>query len=62
MEVIFLLIAISLLLASTFLFLFFKAMKDGQFDDNYTPSIRILFDNKSKKPKKDQSPKTKSYE
>ena len=62
MEVIFLLIAISLLLASTFLFLFFRAMKDGQFDDNYTPSIRILFENNSKKPKKDQPSKPKSYE
>lgn len=62
MEVIFLLIAISLVLAGTFLFLFFKAMKDGQFDDNYTPSIRILFDNKSKKTKKDQPSKPDSYE
>ncbi|MEB2781928.1 cbb3-type cytochrome oxidase assembly protein CcoS [Algoriphagus sp. C2-6-M1] len=62
MEVIFLLIAISLILASTFLFLFFKAMKDGQFDDNYTPSIRILFENTPKKPKKDQPSKPKSNE
>jgi cbb3-type cytochrome oxidase maturation protein len=62
MEVIFLLIAISLVLASLFLFLFFKAMKDGQFDDNYTPSIRILFENNSKKPKKNQPSKPKSYE
>tara|TARA_R110002020_G_scaffold168432_2_gene357245 strand:- start:211 stop:324 length:114 start_codon:yes stop_codon:yes gene_type:complete len=37
-------------------------MKDGQFDDNYTPSIRILFDNKSKKTKKDQPSKPDSYE
>ncbi|UZD22540.1 cbb3-type cytochrome oxidase assembly protein CcoS [Algoriphagus halophytocola] len=49
MEVIFLLIAISLILAGSFLFLFFKAMKSGQFEDNYTPSIRMLFDYKSKK-------------
>jgi len=62
MEVIFLLIAISLLLAGTFLFLFFKAMKDGQFDDNYTPSIRILFENNPKKPKKNQSSKPKTNE
>ncbi len=44
MEVIFLLIAISLVMASSFLFLFFKAMKSGQFEDNHTPAIRILFD------------------
>jgi cbb3-type cytochrome oxidase maturation protein len=48
MEVIFVLIAISLILAVTFLFLFFRAMKDGQFDDSYTPSVRILFENQPK--------------
>lgn len=48
MEIIFLLIAISLILATGFLYLFFKAMKSGQFDDNYTPSVRILFDGKTK--------------
>jgi cbb3-type cytochrome oxidase maturation protein len=62
MEVIFILIGISLLLAVTFLFLFFRAMKDGQFDDNYTPSVRILFENQPKKSIKVQPKKTKSYE
>jgi cbb3-type cytochrome oxidase maturation protein len=62
MEVIFILIAVSLILAVTFLFLFFRAMKDGQFDDSYTPSVRILFENQPKKLKKDQPKKTKSYE
>lgn len=62
MEVIFILIAVSLILAVTFLFLFFRAMKDGQFDDSYTPSVRILFENQPKKSKKDQPKKTKSYE
>ncbi len=57
MEVIFLLIGISLVLASTFLFLFFRAMKDGQFDDDYTPSVRILFENRPKKSIKDQPKK-----
>jgi cbb3-type cytochrome oxidase maturation protein len=62
MEVIFLLIGISLVLAATFLFLFFRAMKDGQFDDDYTPSVRILFENQPKKSMKDQPKKSKSYE
>lgn len=61
MEVIFLLIGISLVLAVTFLWLFFKAMKDGQFDDDYTPSIRMLFDTQ-KKSTKDPSTKPKSHE
>ncbi|MCS4435071.1 cbb3-type cytochrome oxidase assembly protein CcoS [Aquiflexum gelatinilyticum] len=61
MEVIFVLIAISLILAGSFLFLFFRAMKGGQFDDNHTPAIRILFDNEPKtKDKKEPSPSTKS--
>jgi cbb3-type cytochrome oxidase maturation protein len=58
MEVIFLLIAISLLLAGSFLFLFFKAIKGGQFDDNYTPSVRILFENSPKKSTKKSTNKT----
>jgi cbb3-type cytochrome oxidase maturation protein len=61
MEVIFVLIAISLILAGSFLFLFFRAMKGGQFDDNHTPAIRILFENELKtKDKKEPSPSTKS--
>lgn len=61
MEVIFVLIAISLILAGSFLFLFFRAMKGGQFDDNHTPAIRILFENEPKaKDKKEPSPSTKS--
>jgi cbb3-type cytochrome oxidase maturation protein len=62
MEVIFILIAVSLVLAVTFLVLFFRAMKDGQFDDSYTPSVRILFDNHPNKINKDQPKKSKSYE
>jgi len=62
MEVIFLLIAVSLVLAVTFLVLFFKAMKSGQFDDDYTPSVRILFENHPKKSVKDKPTKPKSYE
>ncbi|WP_137403175.1 cbb3-type cytochrome oxidase assembly protein CcoS [Echinicola rosea] len=54
MEVIFVLIGISLILALAFLVLFIRAMKAGQFDDTYTPSIRILFD----KNKKSDSSKT----
>ncbi len=44
MEVIYLLIAFSLLVALIFLGLFFWAVKSGQFDDQYTPSMRVLFD------------------
>jgi cbb3-type cytochrome oxidase maturation protein len=56
MEVIFILIGISLIMAVGFLFLFFRAMKDGQFDDNYTPSVRMLFDQKTKTNDKKTTP------
>lgn len=44
MSVIFILIACSLLLAGGFLGAFLWASQSGQFEDDYTPSVRILFD------------------
>ncbi len=46
MKVIFLLILVSLVIALGFLGAFLWAVKSGQYDDDYTPSIRILFDDK----------------
>lgn len=51
MEVIFMLIGFSLFVAIVFLLLFFWAVRSGQFDDQYTPSIRILFDEKNSEQK-----------
>lgn len=44
MSVIFILIAVSLLVAIGFLIAFIWSIRAGQFDDDYTPSVRILFD------------------
>lgn len=44
MYIIILLITISLLVAIGFLISFFWAIKDGQYEDDYTPAIRILLD------------------
>lgn len=44
MSVIFVLIIIGILVASVFLIAFIWAVRNGQFDDSYTPSVRILFD------------------
>ena len=44
MNILYLLIGVSLLAALVFLILFIWAVKTGQYDDNYTPSVRILFD------------------
>jgi cbb3-type cytochrome oxidase maturation protein len=41
----FVLIGASLLVAVVFLLLFIFASRSGQFDDSYTPSVRMLFDN-----------------
>lgn len=48
MGIIVLMVIVSVLLAAGFLFAFIWATKSGQFDDDYTPSVRILFDEKSK--------------
>ena len=48
MNMIFMLIGISILLALIFLIAFFWASRTGQHDDTYTPSIRILFDDEIK--------------
>lgn len=47
MGVIVVLIAFSLAVALGFLAAFFWAVKSGQFDDPETPSIRMLFDDKT---------------
>ena len=44
MEVIYMLISISTLVAGVFFFLFIKAVKSGQYEDTHTPSIRMLFE------------------
>ncbi len=44
MTIIYLLIGISLLVALTFLAGFLWAVRSGQYDDAYTPSVRMLFD------------------
>jgi cbb3-type cytochrome oxidase maturation protein len=44
MTIIFLLIGISLLVALLFLAAFLWAVRTGQYDDAYTPSVRMLFD------------------
>ncbi len=44
MSILFILILVSLAIAALFLLSFFWAIKDGQFEVAYTPSIRILID------------------
>lgn len=46
MTIIVLLITISLAIALVFLGIFLWSLKSGQYDDTYTPSVRMLFDEK----------------
>lgn len=46
MAIIVLLISISLIIAIGFLISFLWNMKTGQYDDIYSPSVRMLFDDK----------------
>lgn len=48
MSAIFILIGVSLIVAVGFLITFLWAVKTGQYDDDYTPSIRMLFEDKPK--------------
>ncbi len=48
MSVIFILILISLLVAGGFLIAFLWAVKSGQYEDDYSPAVRILFDDQQK--------------
>jgi cbb3-type cytochrome oxidase maturation protein len=52
MSVILLLISVSLFIALAFLGAFIWSVKSGQYDDDYTPSVRMLFENdiKTKEP------------
>lgn len=54
MTVIFLLIIFSLLLAIGFLIAFIWSVRDGQYEDDYTPSVRILFDEPTQTTNKNQ--------
>ena len=44
MQIILFLIIVSLFVAGGFLIAFFWAVRDGQYDDDITPSMRLLID------------------
>ena len=51
MSVIYLLLALSILVAIIFFIAFIVSVKSGQYDDSYTPSVRMLFDDELVKEK-----------
>jgi cbb3-type cytochrome oxidase maturation protein len=48
MQIILFLIAIGLIVAIGFLISFLWAVNSGQYEDDYTPSVRMLFDDEPK--------------
>lgn len=48
MSVIFLLIGVSIVVALAFLGAFIWAQNNGQYEDDYSPSVRILYDDDPK--------------
>lgn len=57
MYVMFVLIGFSLLVALIFLGVFIWAVRSGQYEDHYTPSVRALFDDDARI---GETPKTSS--
>jgi len=50
MSAIIFLIIVGVVVAGGFLAAFIWAVRSGQYDDDYSPSVRMLFDNKVKSP------------
>lgn len=48
MGMIYIMLIVSLCLAVFFLGIFLWAAKNGQYDDDYSPSVRILFEDEKK--------------
>lgn len=59
MSVVFVLVFVAIVMAGAFLVSFIWAVKSGQYEDTYTPSVRILFDDPVIKPEENQEEKEK---
>jgi len=72
MSVIYVLLAISIFVAILFFIAFIASVRSGQYDDSYTPSVRMLFEdelvraktpevlNSSEKPQNNKKTKVKT--
>lgn len=50
MSVIYVLLTISIIVAVIFFIAFIVSVRSGQYDDSYTPSVRMLFEDELVKP------------
>ncbi|UMB54806.1 cbb3-type cytochrome oxidase assembly protein CcoS [Lutibacter sp. A64] len=54
MEVVYITIGVSIIVAVFFFIVFIKSVKSGQYEDTYTPSVRMLFDDELVTKKKEK--------
>jgi len=59
MSVIYVLLSISIIVAIVFFIAFVIAVRNGQYDDSYTPSVRMLFEDELVKEQPKPTIKTK---
>ena len=63
MEVVYITIGVSIIVAVFFFIVFIKSVKSGQYEDTYTPSVRMLFDDELvKEPKEHKEHKENQQE
>jgi cbb3-type cytochrome oxidase maturation protein len=60
MAAILFLIFIGIIVAGGFLAAFIWAVRSGQYDDDYSPSVRMLFDQKAKATEEETKEETQS--
>jgi len=60
MSVIYILLTVSVIIGVAFFIVFLMAVKSGQYDDSYTPSVRMLFEDELIKEQTKQSTNTKT--
>ncbi|WP_339624484.1 cbb3-type cytochrome oxidase assembly protein CcoS [uncultured Winogradskyella sp.] len=60
MSVIYILLSVSVVVGVTFFILFIMVVRSGQYDDDYTPSVRMLFEDELVKEQTVTSKQTKT--
>lgn len=60
MSIIYMLLAISVVVAVVFFIVFIISVRSGQYDDTYTPSVRMLFEDELVDEKSSEKPKSEN--
>jgi cbb3-type cytochrome oxidase maturation protein len=60
MSVIYIVLTVSVIVGIAFFIIFLMAVKSGQYDDSYTPSVRMLFEDELVKEQNIESINTKT--